>query len=86
MQRNFWCFNWATPVKAWKVYQTILEESFPSQLQLGHAGEGVESTKSGQHGLLQPELQLGHAGEGVESVLADRHRIQQYRASIGPRR
>ena len=37
-----------------------------AKLQLGHAGEGVESATSGVPWQGLGRLQLGHAGEGVE--------------------
>ncbi len=39
------------------------------QLQLGHAGEGVEITKDNAKLTATILLQLGHAGEGVEMCL-----------------
>ncbi len=36
------------------------------QLQLGHAGKGVEICRTPWQGKAHRQLQLGHAGEGVE--------------------
>ena len=36
------------------------------ELQLGHAGEGVEMMMATAPTSVRPKLQLGHAGEGVE--------------------
>ncbi len=44
-------FNWATPVKAWRWWNTMVVGSGCRSLQLGHAGEGVEMAMTGAYGM-----------------------------------
>ena len=60
------CFNWATPVKAWRLEDDYIPPVVKGLLQLGHAGEGVEMCMRWTPRSSGVVLQLGHAGEGVE--------------------
>ncbi len=85
-EAGFACFNWATPVKAWRSGGDNARLLCSMGLQLGHAGEGVEITLAPNDRPKTSALQLGHAGEGVEMVIKTAMELQAVAASIGPRR